>query len=62
MTALELNRNRRQAYVIFSVDIKHDTISYSTRTTGWTKGILILYETFDSIIGAIHNWNNKSRR
>lgn len=42
-------QNRRQVYIIFSVDTEHDIVSkYETRTAGWSKGIPLLFEVLDA--------------
>lgn len=44
-----MTRKRKQVYVIFSVDTEHDIISrYKTRTAGWSKGVPLLFEVFDT--------------
>jgi len=49
MPGFEHGQNRRQVYIIFSVDTEHDIISrYKTKTAGWSKGIPLLFEIFDS--------------
>lgn len=43
-------QNRKQVYVIFSVDTEHDIISkYETRAAGWSKGIPLLFEIFNAL-------------
>lgn len=49
MFKLEHSNNRRQVYVILSVDTEHDIVAkYRTKTAGWSKGIPLLFEVFDS--------------
>jgi len=50
MPMFERGQNQRQVYIIFSVDTEHDIIAkYTTRTAGWSKGIPLLFEVFDTL-------------
>jgi len=47
---LVTNRDKKQSYLIFSVDTEHDTVgNHNTRTAGWTKGNSLLFESLDTL-------------
>jgi len=44
------NQQRKQVYVILSIDTEHDIIRwYETRAAGWSNGIPLLCEVFDTV-------------
>ena len=48
MLKLEHTKGPRPVYVILSVDTEHDITAYGTKTAGWSKGIPLLFEVFDT--------------
>lgn len=50
MPIFDDGHNMKQVFIIFSIDTEHDIISkYTTKTAGWSKGIPLLIDVFDSL-------------